>query len=58
MEALRRGPQLVVGTPGRIHDLIERQALQTKEIKLFILDEADEMFSVSFVQRTLPLHIR
>ncbi|CAI7603499.1 unnamed protein product [Penicillium pancosmium] len=48
MEVLRRGPQLVVGTPSRIHDLIQRQALKTKEIKLFILDEADETFSRDF----------
>ncbi|KAJ5980541.1 ATP-dependent RNA helicase eIF4A [Penicillium waksmanii] len=48
MEALREGPQLVVGTPGRISELIQRRALQTEEIKLFILDEADEIFSRGF----------
>lgn len=58
MEALRRGPQLVVGTPGRICDLIQRQTFQTKEIKLFILDEAEEMLSVRLVQRSLPQYIR
>ncbi|KAJ5984233.1 ATP-dependent RNA helicase eIF4A [Penicillium waksmanii] len=51
MEALRRGPQLVVGTPGRIYDLMQRQTFQTKEIKLFILDEADEMLSRGFTDQ-------
>ncbi|KAE8134237.1 P-loop containing nucleoside triphosphate hydrolase protein [Aspergillus pseudotamarii] len=48
MNALREGPQVVVGTPGRIHDMIQRRVLKTDQMKLFILDEADEMLSVSF----------
>ncbi|KAE8407309.1 P-loop containing nucleoside triphosphate hydrolase protein [Aspergillus pseudonomiae] len=47
MNALREGPQIVVGTPGRIHDMIQRRVLRTDSMKLFILDEADEMLSVS-----------
>lgn len=58
MNVLREGPQLVVGTPGRIHDLIQRRVFQTEEMKLFILDEADEMLSVSLVQKSLPVYIR
>lgn len=50
MNALRAGPQVVVGTPGRIHDMIERRVLKTDQMKLFILDEADEMLSVSLFQ--------
>ena len=46
MTALREGPQVVVGTPGRVHDMIQRRVLRTDAMKLFILDEADEMLSV------------
>ncbi|KAE8386564.1 P-loop containing nucleoside triphosphate hydrolase protein [Aspergillus alliaceus] len=49
MNALREGPQVVVGTPGRIHDMIQRRVLRTDQMKLFILDEADEMLSVSCI---------
>ena len=50
MEAVRQGPQIVVGTPGRIRDIIQCRALQIEEMKLFILDEVDEMLSVSLHQ--------
>tara|TARA_Y100000389_G_scaffold44628_2_gene39328 strand:- start:15 stop:1283 length:1269 start_codon:yes stop_codon:yes gene_type:complete len=42
------GPQFIVGTPGRIHDMIRRNILKTNNIKLLILDEADEMLSIGF----------
>ena len=42
------GPQFIVGTPGRIHDMIRRNILKTSSIKLLILDEADEMLSIGF----------
>lgn len=46
---LRRGVQIVVGTPGRIIDLLERRELNLDELKLAILDEADEMLSMGFI---------
>lgn len=46
MDALRNGVHIIVGTPGRVHDLIQRRALKTDHIKIFVLDEADEMLSV------------
>lgn len=46
MKALQDGPQVVVGTPGRVHDMIQRRVLKTDNIKMFVLDEADEMLSV------------
>jgi len=49
MKALQDGPQVVVGTPGRVHDMIQRRVLKTDNMKMFILDEADEMLSVSWV---------
>lgn len=52
MTALNAGPQVVVGTPGRVQDMIQRRVLKTDSMKMFVLDEADEMLSVSieFVQ--------
>ena len=44
-------PQVVVGTPGRIQDIIRRGYLQTKDLKLLILDEADEMLSSGFKEQ-------
>jgi hypothetical protein len=50
MKALQDGPQVVVGTPGRVQDMIQRRVLKTDNMKMFILDEADEMLSVSPAQ--------
>jgi translation initiation factor 4A len=50
-EDIRRlevGCHIVVGTPGRVFDMINRRALKTDNIKLFCLDEADEMLSRGF----------
>ena len=46
---LRRGVQIVVGTPGRVIDLLERGELKLDKLKLAILDEADEMLSMGFI---------
>ena len=46
---LRRGVQIVVGTPGRVIDLLERGDLKLDQLKLAILDEADEMLSMGFI---------
>ena len=43
------GIQVVVGTPGRVKDLINRNALKTDHLKIVVLDEADEMLSRGFV---------
>jgi translation initiation factor 4A len=42
------GAHVIVGTPGRVNDMIERRSLRTGKIKLFVLDEADEMLSRGF----------
>lgn len=44
-------PQIVVGTPGRIHDLLRRRRIDPKTIKLLVLDEADEMLSIGFKEQ-------
>lgn len=45
---LEAGVHVVVGTPGRVFDMINRGVLKTDSLKLFILDEADEMLSKGF----------
>jgi translation initiation factor 4A len=45
---LRDGVQIVVGTPGRVYDMINRQVLILDTVILFVLDEADEMLSRGF----------
>ena len=45
---LETGMHVVVGTPGRVFDMINRGALKTRDIKMFVLDEADEMLSRGF----------
>src|SRR5881275_3215944 len=45
---IRRGIQIVVATPGRLIDLIERKAINLDEIKYVVLDEADEMLNMGF----------
>eukprot|EP00179_Madagascaria_erythrocladioides_P014142 CAMPEP_0198366184 /NCGR_PEP_ID=MMETSP1450-20131203/154552_1 /TAXON_ID=753684 ORGANISM="Madagascaria erythrocladiodes, Strain CCMP3234" /NCGR_SAMPLE_ID=MMETSP1450 /ASSEMBLY_ACC=CAM_ASM_001115 /LENGTH=421 /DNA_ID=CAMNT_0044073649 /DNA_START=255 /DNA_END=1520 /DNA_ORIENTATION=+ len=44
-------PQVVVGTPGRVYDMINRRALDTASIHSFVLDEADEMLSRGFKEQ-------
>ncbi|RQM06943.1 hypothetical protein DH86_00000082 [Scytalidium sp. 3C] len=51
MKALQDGPQVVVGTPGRVHDMIQRRFLKTDSMKMFVLDEADEMLSRGFTEQ-------
>ena len=46
--ALRRGVEFVVGTPGRVLDHLERGNLDLSELKWFILDEADRMLDMGF----------
>ncbi len=45
-----KGADIVVGTPGRTLDLIERKRLKIDQIKTFVLDEADEMLNMGFLE--------
>jgi ATP-dependent RNA helicase DeaD len=47
---LNRGVDVVVGTPGRLLDLIERNALNIKHVRTLVLDEADEMLNMGFME--------
>lgn len=51
MAKLSEGPHVVVGTPGRVYDMINRRALKTDNMKMFCLDEADEMLSRGFTEQ-------
>lgn len=50
LDALRRGVQFVVGTPGRVMDLMESGALKLDNLRMLILDEADEMLDMGFLE--------
>jgi ATP-dependent RNA helicase DeaD len=45
---LKNGAQIIVGTPGRVIDLIDRHVIKLGELKIFVLDEADEMLKMGF----------
>ena len=50
---LSSGVHVVVGTPGRVFDMLRRQSLRPDHIKMFVLDEADEMLSRGFKDQVL-----
>jgi translation initiation factor 4A len=51
LKALEKGVQLVVGTPGRIYDLMNRRALVRDSIRVLVLDEADQMLEDRFKEQ-------
>jgi ATP-dependent RNA helicase DeaD len=50
LKKLREGAHVVVGTPGRILDHLQRGTLQLENLKTFVLDEADEMLRMGFIE--------
>jgi len=50
LKKLKKGLNIVVGTPGRILDHIKRRSLKLHDVKFFILDEADEMLNMGFIE--------
>ena len=50
LDKLREGPQVLVGSPGRVLDLIRRKQVRLAYLQTFILDEADEMLSKGFIE--------
>ncbi|MTB59131.1 DEAD/DEAH box helicase [Streptococcus uberis] len=50
IKALKSGAHIVVGTPGRLLDLIKRKALKLDHVETLILDEADEMLNMGFLE--------
>jgi translation initiation factor 4A len=64
LERLKEGQQLIVGTPGRVFDMIQKRHLKVDDIQLFTMDEADEMLSRGFKEQIydifkyLPPHVQ
>lgn len=57
LKALEQGGiQIISGTPGRVYDLIKRNALNTQHLKAMILDEADEMLSRGFKEQIYDIY--
>ncbi len=50
LRALRRGTSVVVGTPGRILDLLDRGALDLSKLEVLVLDEGDQMLQLGFLE--------
>lgn len=48
LRALKKGVHVVIGTPGRVIDHIRRKTIKTDNVKIMVLDEADEMFDMGF----------
>ncbi len=49
IQQVQRGPHIIIGTPGRIKDLINRRVLRLQNVNTFVLDEADRMCDMGFV---------
>lgn len=58
IKALRQKPSFIIGTPGRVLDLIERNHIRTQDIDSIVLDEADRMLDMGFINdmRTILKH--
>lgn len=54
-QALQKGISIVAGTPGRVFDHIEQGSLKTKEIKFLVLDEADRMLDMGFIDQVVRI---
>src|SRR5690625_2097511 len=49
IRSLREGPQIVVATPGRLLDHMRRRTIRTSDVEVVVLDEADEMLNMGFI---------
>jgi ATP-dependent RNA helicase DeaD len=50
IKLLQRGVNVVVGTPGRVIDHLNRKSISLSEVKIVVLDEADEMLDMGFIE--------
>jgi len=61
IRALKKGVQIIIGTPGRVMDHMERRTLRLESVKMMVLDEADEMLDmgfredIEFIMKKIPL---
>lgn len=56
IKRLDSGVQIVSGTPGRVYDMIQRRNLRTRNIKMLIIDEADEMLNAGFKEQIYDIY--
>jgi len=56
IKALEAGVQVISGTPGRVHDMINRRHLRTKHLKMLVIDEADEMLGKGFKDQLYDIY--
>lgn len=56
VKRLDHGQHVVTGTPGRVFDMIRRQNLRTRAIRMLVLDEADEMLSLGFKEQLYDIY--
>jgi len=56
IRSLERGMQVVSGTPGRVYDMIKRNVLNTRYLKMLVIDEADEMLSMGFKDQIYDIY--
>ena len=55
VQALSRGASIVTGTPGRVYDHIRQRNLDTRHIKFLVLDEADRMLDMGFIDQVMKI---
>jgi len=55
---LKKGIHVAVGTPGRIYDMIEKGFLKVDQMRMFVMDEADEMLSKGFIEQVQKIFIK
>src|SRR5262249_30344675 len=58
VEALRKGVDLVVGTPGRLIDVMERRAVAFESVEVLVIDEADRMADMGFMPQVQKILYR
>ena len=51
IDSLLKNPQIIIGTPGRVLDMINKKALNTRNLKILVIDEADELLSKIFANQ-------
>jgi superfamily II DNA/RNA helicase len=56
LQILKEGVHVVVGTPGRVYDMIQRGALRLHKLKQFVLDEADQMLDRGFKDQIYDIY--
>jgi ATP-dependent RNA helicase len=56
IRVLQSGCQIVSGTPGRVYDMIRRRVLKTKNVKILVIDEADEMLGRGFREQLYDIY--